>query len=282
MLSPVSDMSEMNLRPNRNLHGAELSYYVTLKPQHLFSKSDPRSSPSKEANITSWEPSFSADHDNLWDTLRMKHSLLPNQLFLAVAMTLAGLLGPGVAMAIEEPKFVVETKKDDYEIRKYGTTLVAETEVEAEFDEAGNRAFRILADYIFGKNKTKTKIDMTAPVSQASKSEKIEMTAPVSLSKASRGFRVQFTMPSTFTMATLPEPIDPRVQLREVPERRVAVLRYSGSWSQTKYEGKLKILRDALTADGVKMIGEPIFARFNSPFQIWFLRRNEIWIEVAS
>ena len=212
----------------------------------------------------------------------MKHRFRPNQLGLALAILFVGLLGPGVAMATEEPKFAVEIKKDEYEIRKYGATLVAETEVEAEFDDAGNRAFRILADYIFGKNKTKTKIDMTAPVSQTSKSEKIEMTAPVSLSKAERGFRVQFTMPSSFTMATLPEPIDPRVQLREIPERRVAVLRYSGSWSQTRYEGKLKTLKEALAADGVKTIGEPIFARFNSPFQIWFLRRNEIWIEVGS
>ncbi|MFN8944760.1 MAG: SOUL family heme-binding protein [Pseudobdellovibrionaceae bacterium] len=183
-------------------------------------------------------------------------------------------------MAIEEPKFTIETKNEVYEIRKYESTLVAETKVTADFDEAGNKAFRILANYIFGNNKSKTKIEMTAPVSQ--QSEKIEMTAPVTMTKENTDYLVQFTMPASFTMETLPLPMDQRVIIREIPARRVAVYSYSGSWSQKRFNTKLEIFKSALNKDGLTILGDPIFARFNSPFQLWFLRRNEIWIEVAS
>jgi hypothetical protein len=197
------------------------------------------------------------------------------------ASILLVMLSPGAVMAIEEPRYTVESKTASYEIRSYGSVLIAETTIEASFDDAGNRAFRILADYIFGNNRSKTKLAMTAPVTQQTPSEKIAMTAPVNQVHTIGGFLVQFTMPVGFTLATLPEPNDSRVHLREIPAHRVAVKAYTGSWSEAHYQRKLAELRSALKRDGVRTTGEPVFARFNSPFQIWFLRRNEIWIEVA-
>lgn len=187
---------------------------------------------------------------------------------------------PGKVMAIEEPAYTVKSKTSDYEVRAYGPIVVAETKVESDFESAGNQAFRILAGYIFGANKSKTKIAMTAPVSQAAASEKIEMTAPVTQTKGATGFNVQFTMPKTYTLETLPIPNDARVRLRQIPARRMAVYRYSGSWSESRYKEKLATFREALKRDHVVSIGEPTLARFNSPFHLWFLRRNEIWIEV--
>lgn len=199
-------------------------------------------------------------------------------------------------MGIEEPEYKVLEKLKDYEIREYGPTLVAETKVEASFDQAGNRAFRILADFIFGKNSAQAEISMTAPVSQqspgevsesksdSSKSEKIAMTAPVSQIKDNSSSReeylIQFTMPKKYTLETLPRPLDERVLIRQVPAKKVAVYSYSGSWSEKKYKRKLSEFRSALEQDQREIVGEPIFARFNSPFSLWFLRRNEIWIEI--
>lgn len=185
-------------------------------------------------------------------------------------------------MAIEEPKFEVESKNEVYEVRKYKTILVAETVVSGNFDEAGNQGFKILADFIFGNNKTKSKITMTAPVSTQNASEKISMTAPVSQTKSSEGFLVQFTMPSSYTMETIPEPNDSRVKLREIPERRVAVYSYSGTWSESRYKEKLEIFLSELTKKGVQTKGEALFARYNPPFMPWFLRRNEIWLEISN
>jgi hypothetical protein len=182
-------------------------------------------------------------------------------------------------MAIEEPQFELEKKFNDFEIRKYGSMLVAQTEVSESFEDAGNTAFRILADYIFGNNISQTKIEMTAPVTQ--QSEKITMTAPVNLSRSGSGFIVQFVMPSSYTRETLPAPVDPRVRIVEQVPRRVAVYSYSGSWSEERYLEKLADFRVQLGKENLKAIGEATFARFNSPFQLWFLRRNEIWLEVA-
>jgi hypothetical protein len=192
----------------------------------------------------------------------------------------------GVVMAIEEPVYTVESKTEHYEIRNYGPVVVAETKIESDFENAGNQAFRILAGYIFGDNKSKTKINMTAPVSQeavnSSKatSEKIEMTAPVSQIKGASGYMVQFTMPQKYSLETLPIPNDSRVQLRKIPARKVAVYTYSGSWSESRFAEKLKIFKHDLKEDNIETVGEPILARYNSPFRLWFLRRNEIWLEL--
>jgi hypothetical protein len=193
---------------------------------------------------------------------------------------LTTLILPYMALAAEEPKFTVEKKGSRYEIRTYPDVLVAEMEIDGDFENAGNAGFRILADYIFGNNQAKEKIDMTAPVAQV-KSEKIAMTAPVSMSASGQGFVIQFTMPAKYTLNTLPSPNNPLVRLRLIPARRVAVHAYSGDWSRGNYEKHLEIFRSALTQDGLAAIGEPVFARFNPPFWPWFLRRNEIWIELG-
>ncbi len=196
--------------------------------------------------------------------------------FLFVAV----LLHSGVVMAIEEPKFKVISQVDEIEIRQYEPMLVAETLVNSDFEKSGSQAFRILADYIFGNNQSQTKISMTAPVTQSS-SEKIEMTAPVGMSKKGEGYLIQFTMPQKYILATIPKPNDPRVQLREIPARKIAVFGYSGSWSEERYQDKLSYFKDLLQKNKLKSVGEPVFARFNSPFMIWFLRRNEIWIQLT-
>lgn len=187
----------------------------------------------------------------------------------------------GVLMAVEEPKYVVKSKSENFEIRLYQGTLVAETLIEGQFDEVGTKGFKILADYIFGNNKAKTKIDMTAPVAQQESGVKIEMTAPVSQISDSGGHLIQFTMPENFTLDTLPVPNDSRIRLRAIEPRLVAVYSYSGSWSEARYKEKLKEFNSELAKSNIKTVGNPIFARFNSPFQLWFLRRNEIWMEVA-
>ena len=186
----------------------------------------------------------------------------------------------GAAMAVEEQPFTIETKAAHYDIRQYGSMVVAETRIEGSFDEAGSRGFKILADYISGKNQSRTKAAKDLFMSHQAPSERIAMTAPVNQVQSPWGFLVQFTMPASFTLATLPKPTDDRVHLREIPARRIAVLRYSGSWSEAHYLAKRRELLSALKEDGVWTTGASVFARFNSPFQLWFLRRNEIWIEV--
>jgi hypothetical protein len=182
------------------------------------------------------------------------------------------------AMAIDEPSHAVVRSTETFEVRRYQPYLVAETFVDATAGEAGNQGFRILAGYIFGGNKGARKIEMTAPVAQSP--TKIAMTAPVAQIASGGGYTIQFAMPREWTLQTLPEPNDSRVMLREVPARTVAVIRYSGTSSQGLYDENLKKLKDALGQDGIKWRGEPTWARYDPPWTPWFLRRNEIWLEI--
>ena len=187
--------------------------------------------------------------------------------------------------AIEEPTFTIVQKTEVFEVRQYAPYLVAEVVVPGPASEAGSQGFRLLGGYIFGKNKGERKLEMTAPVMQSALQPappvKLEMTAPVTQTAIPGGFLVQFVMPKPYTLATLPEPLDAQVKLREVPGNRVAVIRFSGSWSQSIYEEQLQILRSALAAAGMATTGEPVSSRYNSPFSLPFLRRNEIWLNLV-
>ncbi len=183
-------------------------------------------------------------------------------------------------MAIEEPKFKSILKEDEIELREYEPSIVAETEVAGDFEGSGTEGFRRLAGYIFGGNRQKTKIEMTAPVG-LSKGQKIEMTAPVGLAASASGkFMVSFTMPASLTLETLPVPNDERVKLRLIPSHKLAVLRYSGTWSEERYRVREETLRNWIKSKGMKESGPAIFARFNAPFTPWFLRRNEVHLPV--
>jgi hypothetical protein len=186
---------------------------------------------------------------------------------------------PLMAHAIEEPQYeVVRTLGDKVEVRQYAPYVVAEVVLDSTAEDAGNQAFPILAGYIFGKNKGEQKFAMTAPVTQAAAPVRMDMTAPVTQAAVAGGMRVQFVLPKAVTLATAPEPLDPRVQLRLVPAAAWAVIRYSGSWSQSNYQEHLLELKAVLLAAGVATQGEPVLARYDAPFKPWFLRRNEIWL----
>ena len=189
---------------------------------------------------------------------------------------------PLLSQAIEEPSYEVVQQLDGAEVRQYAAYVVAQVLVSGPAAEAGSQAFPILAGYIFGKNKGARKFDMTAPVTQAAASVQLEMTAPVTQAAAVGGYVVQFVLPKAVTLASAPEPIDPRVQLREVPGSRVAVIRYSGFWSQSNYDEHLGKLQAALRATQVAWTGEPTLSRYDPPFTPWFMRRNEIWLTVQS
>ena len=196
---------------------------------------------------------------------------------------LAGLLLTVAAplSAIEEPEYRVVESDGAIEIRAYAAMVVAETQVGGSRERAGSRAFRTLFNYIDGENRARTEIAMTAPVTQQKQSAKIAMTAPVTQQQAADGWAVRFVLPASYTLATAPAPVDPAVTLREIPAHRAAVIRYSGTWSASRYEEHLRALRDWLDARGLETAGEPVWARYDAPYVPWFLRRNEILLRLA-
>lgn len=203
---------------------------------------------------------------------------------LGAVMAASAITAAAPAHAIEQPRYRVEQvlAADSIEVRRYEPYIVAEVVVPGPAEQAGNQGFAFLGGYIFGKNKGDRKIAMTAPVTQTAEPVKIAMTAPVAQAAVAggQGYAVQFMMPSSFTMETLPEPMDPRVQLKPVAEQRVVAITYSGTWTQANYEEHLAKLRGAAQAAGLQTEGEPVYARYNGPWVPWFMRKNEIWLSL--
>lgn len=201
-------------------------------------------------------------------------------MFLSVCV-LTIVSGEKQIMAVETTNYSVVEKTGDFELRQYFLHIVAETLVEGDFENVGNEGFRRLAAYIKGNNRKKQSIAMTSPASQTQESERIPMTAPVNQQKEGEAWRITFTMPARYTMETLPEPMDRRIVLREVPGQLVAAIEYSGTWSRKRYEENKEKLESFIREKrDLQPVAEPIFARYNPPFMPWFLRRNEVLIPV--
>lgn len=202
---------------------------------------------------------------------------------LLVLFSALSLYAPLNVMATEEPKYELIEKSGDFELRQYHPMLIAEVLVEGNMDQASSKGFRLIADYIFGNNVTKTgdsgKIKMTAPVTIEPKSEKISMTVPVTLENISDKWRVTFVMPSKYTLNTIPSPNNKRVILREIPARQVAILRFSGFANETNTAENTQDLLKWMDKRDLIPIGSTELARYNPPWTLPFLRRNEIIAE---
>jgi len=192
----------------------------------------------------------------------------------------------GTVMATEEPKYTVIQKSAFFELRAYAPKIIAETTVAGDLDEASSAGFKLIADYIFGNNTTSAggneKIRMTAPVTMEAaankQSEKISMTAPVTMAQTDDKWRMHFVMPSQYTMHTLPKPNNPAVTLRALPSSNYAVNRFSWLASEERVAEKTNELLAWMRSNNLTPTAKPELARYNPPWTLPFLRRNEIMI----
>lgn len=187
----------------------------------------------------------------------------------------------GAAMAVEEPDYTIISQSEDFELRRYAPQIVAQTLVSGDQKDASNKGFRVLADFIFGNNTApsgkSSKISMTAPV-KMQPSQEIAMTAPVNMQQTDGKWRVRFVMPSQYTMQTLPKPNNPEVEIVEVPVQTYGVIKFSGFTGSTKVDDKTEELRTWMQSQNLTPTGDPELARYNAPWTLPFLRRNEVMI----
>ncbi len=203
------------------------------------------------------------------------------QKILLCLFSLMSLL-TGVVMATEEPSYTSVLQEAAFEIREYPALIAAEVTVPGDRSEAVSAGFRLLAGYIFGGNTRKQSIAMTAPVIQnEAPNEKIAMTAPVIQSPDSAGWIIRFIMPASYTLETLPTPNDSKVRLVALPPKRLAVVRFSGLVDDNDVEQQTALLRAFVAQQKLVAVGTPSLARYDPPWTLWFLRRNEIMLEVA-
>lgn len=173
-------------------------------------------------------------------------------------------------MASKEPKFSLVNKVGDVEIRNYHPMIIAEVSVAGTMEAASRSGFAMVADFIFGNN-----------LAQSGKSEKIDMTVPVVISKKKDGWSFHFVMPSQYSIEALPKPNNSEIKIKHVKDRRCGVLRFSGSVNEEKFNLKTEELTNWIEAEKLKTIGVPELARYNPPWTLPFMRRNEIIIEIG-
>jgi hypothetical protein len=159
-------------------------------------------------------------------------------------------------------------KIDNVEIRQYPELILAA--VEGYRDDS---AFNLLFNYIKGNNTKKQKIPMTAPVIT---SEEIPMTAPV----ITKEKYMAFVLPSYYNKETVPTPKDSEVKIKIQKIKKFAVLRFSGKTSDQIVKFKIGKLTDICKNNNIKIKGDPILMRYNSPFAPGFIRRNEVAVGI--
>lgn len=169
-------------------------------------------------------------------------------------------------MTEQQPYRVIRTY-DDFELREYPESAIAEVTVDGSFQQAGNRAFSPLFGYISGRNGGSQSIAMTAPVLQGP--------------TTAGAHAVAFVLPADLAAEEAPTPADSRVSVKAVPATTTAAVRYSGRWSEDSYARHCADLLAALAREGLVPLGEPRFARYDPPFKPWFLRRNEVLVDIA-
>ena len=124
---------------------------------------------------------------------------------------------------------------------------------------------------------------MTVPVTEevVSGSEKIPMTVPVTEEKAGKEiYRISFTMPSKYTLETLPDPEDSRIEFKEEKNQRMAVMRFSGRAKEDLSIKKIGELKIWLDKNGIEPRSNFIVAQYNHPAVPGFLRKNEIIVKI--
>jgi hypothetical protein len=185
-----------------------------------------------------------------------------------------------VVQNVETPTYRVIMQDGAFDVRDYPLLVVAEVRRQGPRREALRTGFGPLANYIFAKERAGERISMTSPVTQ--QPEPIAMTVPVTQSREGSGdWVVRFTMPARYSLEQLPAPAGADVHLSEIPPRRVAAIRFSGSATDELIAGKESELRAWLAAKGLIPAAMPVYAFYNDPFTPGFLRRNEVLIDLT-
>lgn len=188
-------------------------------------------------------------------------------------------------IGVKEPSYTVLEKKDGYEIRKYDPYIIAEVEVTGTAEGGANKGFKILADYIFGKNKAKVKMPMTSPVFVETGDRSVSARRSPSTSSGRRRAssdkqEIAFVMPDKYTKKTLPKPENKEIDIEEKKGKIFAVYRFTWYPGNKRVAKKKELFAQMLKRDNIKPKSDMILARYNPPFILPFLMRNELLVEV--
>jgi hypothetical protein len=167
-----------------------------------------------------------------------------------------------MAERLEEPHYDVEYRERSFEIRRYGPRIVAETQVP---DPHSADAYRRITSYFFGGNSLGTSITMTTPQSFKPDGD---------------AWTVWLTLPGNWRMDAVADPLDARVEVREIPAGRVATVRFGGTALAPQVGERTAALEEWMKSNGLSPAGPPEQHRFDPPGTPGSDRRNEVWVPI--
>ena len=182
-------------------------------------------------------------------------------------------LWANISAALEETSYRVLAANQIYEIREYDDRIAVQTTQK----NGQNGAFRKLFKYISGSNISSAKIDMTTPVTQ---SVKIDMTTPVTQRFQDGKVIMKFFLPRKFQLKSAPKPLSEDLSIVLVKGGKYAVIKYGGRSTYKNFEKHSKLLLEALAANKIQAVDQPIKATFNGPLTPFFVRRNEAMVRI--
>lgn len=200
-------------------------------------------------------------------------------ILIIVALTILYAVVGVFMTKVEQPKYEVISSQGDIEIRQYQPMIIAEVAIDGKRKEAIKSGFKILAGYIFGDNKSRENISMTAPVRQQS-NEKISMTAPVRQQEVLGRWKISFVMPSQYGISTMPIPDHKDISIEKIDSKKYAVIKFSGMNSDQNIHFHENKIKKYLSENKIQSISSSIYAFYNPPWTLPFLRRNEVMIEI--
>lgn len=162
-------------------------------------------------------------------------------------------------MAIETPDYKTVEQDGKFEVREYPTMMVARTAM-------GDGDFMRLFRYISGGNES---------------GQKIAMTAPVLVQHQGKDSGMSFVVPREVAAGKVPTPKASDVSLDEMPAAKFAVFTYSGRGTDANESEALSKLRSWVTKKQLMTEGEPVFAYYDPPWTLPFLRRNEVMLRIG-
>ena len=193
---------------------------------------------------------------------------------IGIFLTAAVFVGP-IMSDVETPEYKILKTEGNIELRRYDPMIIALVNVNGTRRDAIGKGFRLLADYIFGDNVAQRTIIDPAGTRE---SIKIAMTAPVQQQSVDGGWQISFVMPSEYTIETLPSPTNKLITIRTEDSSDFFTITFSGVNSDENIEKNQKILINYLKINNISISSKPIYAFYNPPWTLPFLRRNEILI----
>ena len=182
------------------------------------------------------------------------------------AVMLAGLaLAGGLLTAdakLQRPEFIVVSTEGEFEIRDYGTMVVAQFTMRGTYRKSVSQGYIKLEQYFLGKNAVPEPIEMTIPT--------------MVRNDLADGWSTMFYFPKGYRPESAPPPIDQRIRVIEIPARRVAVIMFKGKLNEFVMREQTEILEAWLATKGIAHRGDFTLAGYAAAWTPKKWRKNEV------